>query len=749
MSLRKNLIGLVGTLMLAVSPTAIVLAQDTQTPTVEAPGKASPEDVIKRHKQKQQGAGDESQNPEGAPLKPRQGRQKPAAQDDAGGAPAAADDGAPVVKPKRQKPGAAEQDGAGAAPNAADEGAGAPAMKPKRQKPNAAQQDGAGAAPSAADEGAGAPAMKPKRQKPDATQQDGAGAAPNAADEGAGAPAIKPKRQTPAPAAETAAPATSEPAQNNAQPDNAQPDNGQQPGTGKPPRQKGQRPANEGQQGGASPAIGGEPQAQPDQQQGQGQGQGKHRDRTNQQGQPDTPQPEATPNTAGQPQNQGQKPGSQFLPGRQRPAGQGAAPGQDQGQDDGTQQGQGWRNRLPGQGNLPGQGSLPGQGNLPGQGGFQNQQQGGAMPQGQSDFVRAPVNPVAEQRALGLLNDPTPPDRLNNQQLRQRLDVYRGALAGGNLSPGTEQALIERLNGARAALRNRVSDQEYGGPQNAQNGRNSPFGRPQFQEGMPTTQDIPAILADRRPSNVLTIDQLNRRILVYRDASNDQRYSPDDRQAFARYLQDDRGELRRRLISDRGQRQDRLRRPDPGYRLDMDVAPRGPRQQSIWAAEVDDEEIEEQFASRPLRPLPRRYSRADFFAQPEMVMAQPTVRQAIPSVELDTIHFGFNESFIREEEMANLDRVGRILERIVAAHPNEVFVIEGNTDAVGDDAYNLRLSKERAEAVKQALTQYYVISPDNLATAGLGERYLKIPTPEPEQENRRVTIRRVTSLLEN
>jgi outer membrane protein OmpA-like peptidoglycan-associated protein len=248
---------------------------------------------------------------------------------------------------------------------------------------------------------------------------------------------------------------------------------------------------------------------------------------------------------------------------------------------------------------------------------------------------------------------------------------------------------------------------------------------------------------------VLTVDQLNRRILVYRDATNDQRYSSEDRDAFAQYLQNDRGELRRRLLSDRGQRDDRLRRPDNGYRLDMDIVPRGPRQQSVWAAEVDDDQIEEQFAARPLRPLPRRYSRADFFAQPEMVMEQPVVRQSIPGVELDTIHFGFNESFIREEEIANLDRIGRIIERIVAAHPNEVFVIEGNTDAVGDDSYNLRLSKDRAEAVKQALTQYYVIAPDNLVTAGLGERYLKIPTPEPEQENRRVTIRRVTPLLQN
>jgi outer membrane protein OmpA-like peptidoglycan-associated protein len=132
-----------------------------------------------------------------------------------------------------------------------------------------------------------------------------------------------------------------------------------------------------------------------------------------------------------------------------------------------------------------------------------------------------------------------------------------------------------------------------------------------------------------------------------------------------------------------------------------------------------------------------------------MVMEQPIVRQALPSVELDTIHFGFNESFIREEEIANLDRVGRIIERILAAHPDEIFMIEGNTDAVGDEAYNLALSKKRADAVKQALTQYFVISPDSLATAGLGERYLKIPTPDPEQENRRVTVRRVTPLLQN
>lgn len=45
------------------------------------------------------------------------------------------------------------------------------------------------------------------------------------------------------------------------------------------------------------------------------------------------------------------------------------------------------------------------------------------------------------------------------------------------------------------------------------------------------------------------------------------------------------------------------------------------------------------------------------------------------------------------------------------------------------------------------LTDVYGIPPENLATQGYGEQYLKINTPGPEQENRRVTIRRVTALV--
>ena len=46
-----------------------------------------------------------------------------------------------------------------------------------------------------------------------------------------------------------------------------------------------------------------------------------------------------------------------------------------------------------------------------------------------------------------------------------------------------------------------------------------------------------------------------------------------------------------------------------------------------------------------------------------------------------------------------------------------------------------------------AISDVYGIAPENLATQGYGEHYLKVNTSGPEQENRRVTIRRVTALV--
>ena len=76
---------------------------------------------------------------------------------------------------------------------------------------------------------------------------------------------------------------------------------------------------------------------------------------------------------------------------------------------------------------------------------------------------------------------------------------------------------------------------------------------------------------------------------------------------------------------------------------------------------------------------------------------------------------------------------------VIARNPNEVFLIEGHTDATGNDVDNLSLSDRRAGSVAEILTETYQIPPENLVTQGYGSQYLKMPTQAAERANRRVT----------
>lgn len=123
------------------------------------------------------------------------------------------------------------------------------------------------------------------------------------------------------------------------------------------------------------------------------------------------------------------------------------------------------------------------------------------------------------------------------------------------------------------------------------------------------------------------------------------------------------------------------------------------------------------------------------------------LRDKVRRIDLDTIHFATGSAEVSLSQAKTLRKVATAMQKVLAKDPGETFFIEGHTDAVGSDRSNLVLSDKRAESVASLLTEVYEIPPENLVTQGYGERFLKIRTQAAEQENRRVTIRRVTPLV--
>ncbi|WP_426230258.1 OmpA family protein [Pararhizobium sp. DWP3-4] len=148
----------------------------------------------------------------------------------------------------------------------------------------------------------------------------------------------------------------------------------------------------------------------------------------------------------------------------------------------------------------------------------------------------------------------------------------------------------------------------------------------------------------------------------------------------------------------------------------------------------------------------------DFLAEPPVervervysideVKYSARLRDKVRRIDLDTITFATGSSEVPLAQAKTLRKVANAISEVLQKDQGETFLIEGHTDAVGKDQPNLVLSDQRAEAVAELLTDVYGIPPENLVTQGYGERFLKVKTQVAEQQNRRVTIRRVTPLV--
>ncbi|MCC5886564.1 MAG: OmpA family protein [Gammaproteobacteria bacterium] len=113
------------------------------------------------------------------------------------------------------------------------------------------------------------------------------------------------------------------------------------------------------------------------------------------------------------------------------------------------------------------------------------------------------------------------------------------------------------------------------------------------------------------------------------------------------------------------------------------------------------------------------------------------------------ILFAYDSSELSQQALDGLLAAARMIE----AHPHASFRIIGHTDSRGSADYNQGLSERRAQAVAQALEQYFHISPDRMQLLGMGAvqpvAHNTQPdgsdSPEGRRLNRRVEIELVTS----
>jgi peptidoglycan-associated lipoprotein len=111
-----------------------------------------------------------------------------------------------------------------------------------------------------------------------------------------------------------------------------------------------------------------------------------------------------------------------------------------------------------------------------------------------------------------------------------------------------------------------------------------------------------------------------------------------------------------------------------------------------------------------------------------------SLRFAVP------VHFAFNDATVTQDADPVLDRFGTVVSKY---YPGSTVTVEGFADPAGTKAYNLALSKRRADNVAEYLTSHGM-SGDHMRTVGYGKTRLVNPGAARDdagaEENRRVVF---------
>jgi OOP family OmpA-OmpF porin len=113
-------------------------------------------------------------------------------------------------------------------------------------------------------------------------------------------------------------------------------------------------------------------------------------------------------------------------------------------------------------------------------------------------------------------------------------------------------------------------------------------------------------------------------------------------------------------------------------------------------------------------------------------------KKKIVGVKVGDIHFDYDTFTLKAQEKEELNQLGKFLQ----ANPKTFVAVQGFTDNRGTPEYNMKLSRERAEAVTDYLVKNFKLDSGRVATIWYGEAnpVASNNSAENRWNNRRVEI---------
>jgi OmpA-OmpF porin, OOP family len=110
----------------------------------------------------------------------------------------------------------------------------------------------------------------------------------------------------------------------------------------------------------------------------------------------------------------------------------------------------------------------------------------------------------------------------------------------------------------------------------------------------------------------------------------------------------------------------------------------------------------------------------------------------IKGIKVGNINFDYDKFELKPQEKDELNQLGKFLQ----SYPQSFVAVQGFCDNRGTPEYNMKLSRERAEAVAAYLVKNFKVDPGRVAAMwyGEGNPVASNDTPEGRAKNRRVEV---------